>query len=81
MLLMLSLQCCDVALCCQELPNNTAPHHGTSDVTSPVLLVMFSFGVQVHSTGLLYVPLVSYRIMESGFNLLHCVGEHFAASK
>jgi len=52
-------------------------HHSASDVTSPVLLVMFSFGVQVRSTG----PPVSYRGMESGFNFLHCVSEHFAASK
>jgi len=74
---MLPLQCCDVVLCCQELPNNTAHHHSASDVTSPVLLVMFSFGVQVRSTG----PPVSYRGMESGFNFLHCVSEHFAASK
>jgi len=78
---MSEVQCCDVALCCQELPNNTAPRHSTSDVASPMLLVMFSFGVQVHSTGLLYVLPVSYCSMESGFNLLHCVGEHSAASK
>jgi hypothetical protein len=37
---------------------------------------MFSFGVQVRSTGLLYIPPVSYDGTESGFNFLHCVGEH-----
>jgi hypothetical protein len=54
MLLMLSLQCCDVVLCCQELPNNTAPHHITLDVTSPVLLV-YKFVAQVFYTFLLWV--------------------------
>ena len=51
MLLMLSLQCCDVALCCQELPNNAAPHHSTSDVRSPVLwcCAVLSGTAQQHS--------------------------------
>jgi len=69
-------------LCCQELLNNIVPHHSTAfsspNVTSPM---PFSFGVQVHSTGLLYIPRVSYHSMESGFNCQHCVGELFAASK
>jgi len=64
------VQCCDVVLCCQELPNNIVPHHSTSAVTSPVLwcCTVLSGAAEQHSAT---SQLLSCQ--KSSAVMLHCV--------